>query len=169
METSVSLDDAKKAVAEAKHHAKQKSQSAIQQLNKTWSERLSATSARHDELQSQADVLTQQNKQLAAQVQVAEDVAESRNKELQQLAAQVAMWRQRVQALETQIQQLKHQHAQEINKVCQGARHGVAALCCSTPLDCCLRTPTCSTARGQLCLPSVVIVVTRLDFDHVVT
>jgi hypothetical protein len=68
LKASVSFDDARRAVSEAKQHAKAKAAAMLQSSNKTWSEKLSAARAEAVLLQEQLQDLQLQRDQLAQQV-----------------------------------------------------------------------------------------------------
>jgi uncharacterized protein YlxW (UPF0749 family) len=68
LKVSVSFDDARRAVGEAKQHAKAKAAAMLQASNKTWSDKLAAARAETQLLHEQLQDLQQQRDQLAQQV-----------------------------------------------------------------------------------------------------
>lgn len=68
LKVSVSFDDARRAVGEAKQHAKSKAAAMLQASNKTWSDKLAAARAETQLLHEQLQDLQQQRDQLAQQV-----------------------------------------------------------------------------------------------------
>jgi uncharacterized protein YlxW (UPF0749 family) len=68
LKVSVSFDDARRAVSEAKQHAKAKAAAMLQASNKAWSDKLAAARAETQLLHEQLQDLQQQRDQLAQQV-----------------------------------------------------------------------------------------------------
>lgn len=68
LKVSVSFEDARRAVSEAKQHTKAKAASVLQASNKAWSDKLAAARAETQQLQEQLLDLQQQRDQLASEV-----------------------------------------------------------------------------------------------------
>lgn len=68
LKASVSFDDARRAVSEAKQHAKAKAAALLQSSNKTWSDKLAAARADAQLLHEQLQDMQLQRDQLAQQV-----------------------------------------------------------------------------------------------------
>jgi uncharacterized coiled-coil DUF342 family protein len=68
LKASVSFDDARRAVGEAKSHAKAKAAAMLQASNKAWSDKLAAARAEAQQLHEQLQELQQQRDQLEQEV-----------------------------------------------------------------------------------------------------
>lgn len=66
----MSFEDARRAISEAKHHAKAKAAAMLQTSNKTWSDKLAAARAEQQWLQDQLQDMMQQREQLAQEVRL---------------------------------------------------------------------------------------------------
>jgi len=68
LRSSVSFEDARRAVAEAKHHAKAKAVAVLKEHSRTWADKLAAVRSERQQLAAQLQQLRQQRDDLAAEV-----------------------------------------------------------------------------------------------------
>lgn len=68
MKSSVSFEAARRALIEAKSHAKSKAAAVLQANNKAWQDKLTAAKGEQQQLMQQVEELTQQRDRLLTQV-----------------------------------------------------------------------------------------------------